>query len=306
MPIDQQPHGIGSYIKKINQEYQNEYNTNQKIFDMGPSDTTVNIQNTTVKGHQLAAEMEKDVSANATQLKGFDFIENGTRMIATSEANGTYEEFTPNESYSVHSLSHVASYSYSQLATFGLCAGKTGSNYLKVLHSSGGSAKVTEHETSTASDITTLVNVTTHDFGTSHGLNQATAIRFNSDGSNLYVVDYGKLHTFALSTNHTLQYGFDSSSTYDLDALYGTGTIRGFDFSKSGDILYVLDTYDRLHKLNLSTPYDVSTESRETTYDVATNTPGPTFVNPNNYNLIVVKDNGSIATLSELALKPQL
>lgn len=48
MPIQTSPHGIGSVINKINNEYQEEYNTTSNIFNTEGDDVTVEVENTTV------------------------------------------------------------------------------------------------------------------------------------------------------------------------------------------------------------------------------------------------------------------
>lgn len=47
--LDQDSHGIGSYINQINKEYQRKYNTNEVIFNEGDTTLTVERENTTVQ-----------------------------------------------------------------------------------------------------------------------------------------------------------------------------------------------------------------------------------------------------------------
>lgn len=124
-----------------------------------------------------------------------------------------------------------------------------------------------EKSTGAAYGIGTLSPVTTGSLAVSEAAFYHTTMRFNNDGTILYVAAAdvpGALNDRIMVLPMSTPY--DSStlgaiSNIDFDSLIGFSRLTGFVFVDSGNKLILGTDADELMLLNLSTPYDISTHS---------------------------------------------
>ena len=129
-----------------------------------------------------------------------------------------------------------------------------------VVHAPG-SAKISEHALTTAFDINTASQSTTYDIS-SH-ISEPRGIRFNSDGTKLYIISSAnsnkKIHEFSLSTAYDVSSLPTPSSTVISSQ---DGGPRGFTFNTDGTKMFLLgDTSHHVYEYSLSTAFDTTTIS---------------------------------------------
>ena len=129
-----------------------------------------------------------------------------------------------------------------------------------VVHAPG-TATISEHALTTAFDINTASQSTTYDIS-SH-ISEPRGIRFNSDGTKLYIISSAggnkKIHEYSLSTAYDVSSLPTPSSTVISSQ---DGGPRGFAFNTDGTKMFLLgDTNHHVYEYSLSTAFDTTTIS---------------------------------------------
>ena len=129
-----------------------------------------------------------------------------------------------------------------------------------VVHAPG-TATISEHALTTAFDINTASQSTTYDIS-SH-ISEPRGIRFNSDGTKLYISSSAggnkKIHEYSLSTAYDVSSLPTPSSTVISSQ---DGGPRGFTFNTDGTKMFLLgDTNHHVYEYSLSTAFDTTTIS---------------------------------------------
>ncbi len=129
-----------------------------------------------------------------------------------------------------------------------------------VVHAPG-TATISEHALTTAFDINTASQTTTYDIS-SH-ISEPRGIRFNSDGTKLYIISSAggnkKIHEYSLSTAYDVSSLPTPSSTVISSQ---DGGPRGFTFNTDGTKMFLLgDTNHHVYEYSLSTAFDTTTIS---------------------------------------------
>ena len=129
-----------------------------------------------------------------------------------------------------------------------------------VVHAPG-TATISEHALTTAFDINTASQSTTYDIS-SH-ISEPRGIRFNSDGTKLYIISSAggnkKIHEYSLSTAYDVSSLPTPSSTVISSQ---DGGPRGFTFNTDGTKMFLLgDTNHHVYEYSLSTAFDTTTIS---------------------------------------------
>tara|TARA_R110002153_G_scaffold29711_4_gene91133 strand:+ start:4963 stop:7932 length:2970 start_codon:yes stop_codon:yes gene_type:complete len=116
---------------------------------------------------------------------------------------------------------------------------------------------------------------------------------FNGDGTKLYIMGANgdKFYTYSLSTAYDVSTTSYDGSSYDVTVNAGLGEPRDCRWSMSGTRCFILDYDDeRIYQMALTTAYDLSTASYQTTGDVSSCT------NPTGFD--VSSDGKTILVLS--------
>ena len=130
-----------------------------------------------------------------------------------------------------------------------------------VVHAANGTPKISEHALTTAFDINTASQSTTYNIS-SH-LTEPRGIRFNNDGTKLYISSGAnankKIYEFSLST----AYDVSSLPTATETSISGQDSgPRGFSFNADGTKMFLIgDTNNAVYEYSLSTAFDTTTIS---------------------------------------------
>jgi len=157
------------------------------------------------------------------------------------------------------------------------------------------SETIYQYDLSTSFDVTTATLATTLDVKAQD--NDPEGMVFNTTGSRLFVVGRGKanVYQYDLSTDFdittaTFQLSFDVSSQ--------EGRPRGLAFDNTGGRLYVTGTnVQDIHQYNLSTSFDVSTATLDSSFDVSpqdTSPRGLTYDNDGTRLFLIGQDNRNV------------
>ena len=209
----------------------------------------------------------KTVETTSQDTRGKDiFIKpDGTSMYIMGDTNNTVYQYTLSTAWDVSTASYASkSFSVSQeSAPYALHFKSDGT---KMYVSGAGYSTVFQYTLSTAWDVSTA----SYDSVSYSHTSQATdvhAIRFKPDGTKLYVLtDPGATTTI---WQHSLSTAWDlSTASYDSVSLVITSqdvNPEGMDFNHDGTKLYVVGAHDDIREWTLSTAYNLSTASYNST-----------------------------------------
>ena len=156
--------------------------------------------------------------------------------------------------------------------------------------------------------LTTGFDVSTASFDSSNslGVGRIDGVTFNSDGTKMYVVSSGNasIHQFSLST------GFDistagASAVGSFNTSSVTTDMRDVQINNDGTKIYTIsDSDDQIEEFNLSTAYDVTTASHESSTSVSTQSGNPQgfCFNGDGTKLYVADENDSSGTVYQYTL----
>lgn len=138
---------------------------------------------------------------------------------------------------------------------------------------------VHEYSLLTAFDISTASFTQSFSVGTQESI--PTDVKFNDDGSSMYVVGQSSdsVHQYDLSSNYDVS---TASFTQSFSVAAQELTSNGMAFNDTGTKMYVIGgTGDDINEYNLSTPYDISTASYLQVFSVSTQDTNPQSVSFN-------------------------
>jgi len=136
-----------------------------------------------------------------------------------------------------------------------------------------------------------LAGFSGNSFDVSGQASNPTEVRFNSDGTRMFVIDNGSdsVHQYDLTTGFDVSTASFAGTSFDVS---GQATEpRGVAFNSDGTRMFVIGgNSDSVHQYDLTTGFDVSTASVFSSFDVSAqdvNSRGVTF-NPDGTRMFVV------------------
>lgn len=242
-------HGIGKLINEINQEYQQEYNTTEVIFDKGPDDVTVNIANanaTTTPVHYRSVQSTTGTDATP---KGLYLRPNGTQLFVVDEANDEIESYTLSTPYDLSTIgASTTALTSRSLSVYFKHDGT------KMYEGGGDNSYIREYDLSTAWDITSNTLLQTFTGMKNKGIK---GMHITDDGEQLFTVEG--------ISDRIFQYSFGTpwdASTLSFTKSTSMGALdsafAGCEVSKDGKRLYVGGSNtDSVFVFRMPTPFDV-------------------------------------------------
>ncbi len=219
---------------------------------------------------------QKDISSDTVHLRGVTFKPDGSRMYVTSDdSTPIVIEYSLTVPFDISTATKT---SETNLLVSGGAAMdkphaiefKPDGKIMYVIQSKSGSVGVEQFNLTTAWDTQTL------SYDTSLSISddvQIRALAFKSDGTRVYVAqrDHGKVKQFDLTTPWDL-----SSATNKVESNSFTGeenNLRNIQFSSDGTFMYLGGNGgDDINRYKLTTAWDISTITHETTYSISSQT----------------------------------
>ena len=224
----------------------------------------------------LEFKQEKDISLDTKHLRGITFNPDGSRMyVASDDATPKVIEYLLSVAFDIS----TAALTSEKNLTVALGAPmdkphaiefKPDGKVMYAIHSRSGSVGVEQFNLTTAWDIETLEHDT--NFSISDDV-QIRALAFKPDGTRVYIAqrDHGKVKQFDLPTPWDI-----SSATNKVESNDFTGeenNLRNIQFSSDGTTMYLGGNGGNdINKYKLSTAWDVSTITHETSYSIGLQT----------------------------------
>lgn len=195
-----------------------------------------------------------------TSLNGSFFTEDGLTLFLVFLGPDYVKKYTLSQPWDVTNLTEVASFSVNgETNTPCDVSFKPDGTKMYIVSDSISNEGVYEYDLSTAWDITTAVVNNFYDVSSQTGL--LNAVNFKTDGTKMFVSDTVKVCEYNLSTAWDV-----STATFGQSTALGPltspieTTIQSTIFSPDGTKLYLTGLANRrIHQLNLSTAWDVST-----------------------------------------------
>ena len=220
---------------------------------------TFNISNTTYDSKTVATTSQ-DTTGNDIFIKP-----DGTSMYIIGDANNTVYQYTLSTAWDVSTASYASkSFSVGSQHSFphGIHFKSDGTKMYMVANDS----VVYQYSLSTAWDVSTA-SYDSVSYSNASQASSARAIRFKSDGTKLYVLtDPGATTTI---WQHSLSTAWDlSTASYDSVSLVISSqdaNPEGMDFNDDGTKLYVVGYHNEIREWTLSTAYNLSTASYNST-----------------------------------------
>jgi len=191
---------------------------------------------------------------------GITFKTDGLKLYIVGTFNDNVYEYDLTAPYDITTLSYNQSFSIATQETSptGVELSPDGAKMYVVGLSSD---SVHEYDLSTAWDISTATFSSS--FSVSAQTSQPNGIRFNNDGSIMYVGESGGINQYNLSVAYDI-------STASFDKANTSFNSTSFCFSEDGAKFFKLDTTsDAVSEYDLSTNFDTTTASLVTTFSIA-------------------------------------
>lgn len=215
---------------------------------------------------------EADPSDNLT--RSFEFGNNGTKLYTCGYGTDVINQYTLSTAYKVDTATRDGGYDMTgdgAATPEGLRWKPDGTKFF--VTDRGSPARVVEYSVSNAWDVTTGTVTEGTNFSVSSYETYPMDVAFNSDGTRMYVIGSSGDDII----EYSLSVGYDLSSTVTYVGtsgnLGGPTSPAGFDFSPDGTKLAVVDSStDRLYHYTLSTAWDLSTLSLQSSVDMSQTT----------------------------------
>ena len=212
---------------------------------------------------------EADPDDNLT--RSFEFGNNGTKLYTCGYGTDVINQYTLSTAYKVDTATRDGGYDMtSDGAGYpeGIRWKPDGTKFFITDRASP--ARVVEYSVSNAWDVTTGTITEGTNFSVSSYETAPYDVAFNSDGTRMYVIG----QTGDDIIEYSLSVGYDLSSTVTYVGtsgnLGGPTSPAGFDFSPDGTKLAVIgSSTDRLYHYTLSTAWDLSTLSLQSSIDMS-------------------------------------
>lgn len=214
-----------------------------------------------------------DVSSEDSTPKGLAFNDDGSKMFILGLNNSNVYEYDLSTAFDTT----TASYSGTNFGVGsetgnprGIVFGDSGT---KMYITGSSNDNVYEYELTTGFDVSTASHTGTA-FDVSSEMGNPIGVDFNNDGTKMFLVGYSnnRIYEYDLST------GFDLSTasfSVSSDISSEDTAPKGIAFNDDGTKMIVLGTSSNsIHQYELSTGFDVSTDSLTTSFDVSSEDTG--------------------------------
>ena len=212
-----------------------------------------------------------DIESTSNAIRGINFNSDGTKMYITESENKTILQYSLSTAYDLDtmSLDAATSISAANLAH----AIEFNSDGTKMFIIDNKDDRVEEYTLSTAWDTTDITHNGVYDIPTE---DDPRGIDFNSDGTKLFVIgkETDRVRSWTLATAFDIDSGKSGGNSSDRTNGYDDHS-KNLQFNSDGTVIYIAGSDDdEINKLTLSTAYDTSSSSLDTsqtatTYDVS-------------------------------------
>jgi len=230
----------------------------------GSGTTGYTISTASYDSVQLATSSQDD-SANA-----FFFKPDGTSVYVVGDQGNEINQWNLSTAWDLSTASHASTLSVSAQGTspIGVFVGDSGT---KLYHFNG--STLFQYGLTTAYDISTA-SYSSISFSTSSQSSSPTQLKFNSDGTTMYVAAAGSqdsIYQYTLSTAWDVSSASYASKTLSLAS--EEGTPRGLDFNSDFSKVWITGTItNTVYQYSMTTAGDISTASYDNvSFDAATN-----------------------------------
>ena len=215
-----------------------------------------------------------EANPDDTLTRSFEFGNNGTKLYTCGYGTDVINQYTLSTAYKVDTATLDGGYDMTgdgATTPEGLRWKPDGTKFF--ITDRGSPARVVEYSVSNAWDVTTGTVTEGTNFSVSSYETYPYDVAFNSDGTRMYVIGQSGDDII----EYSLSVGYDLSSTVTYVGtsgnLGGPTSPAGFDFSPDGTKLAVVDSStDRLYHYTLSTAWDLSTLSLQSSVDMSQTT----------------------------------
>ena len=212
-----------------------------------------------------------DIESTSNAIRGINFNPDGTKMYITESENDTILQYSLSTAYDLDtmSLDAATSISAANLAH----AIEFNSDGTKMFIIDNKDDRVEEYTLSTAWDTTDITHNGIYNIPTE---DEPRGIDFNSDGTKLFVIgkETDRVRSWTLATAFDIDSGKSGGNSSDRTNGYENHS-KNLQFNSDGTVIYIAGPDDdEINKLTLSTAYDTSSSSLDTsqtatTYDVS-------------------------------------
>ena len=235
-----------------------------KIWEAGSSWTDPDLANASYDNVSVNQEAGSEMTSTATI---FRFKSDGTRCWIGDVGSDSIHQYDLSTAWDLSTSSYDTSFSVAAQETQPRDIAFSNDGTRMFMLGSGVEA-IFQYSLSTAFDVGTASYDNSSFSSWPSSSEEPTSIRFNDDGTKVYVADYNVdvVWQFSLSTAYTLSgISYDNKSITSLNT-YG-GQVSGLYFTPTGDKLYISFTeasgssVGGVFQFNLSTAFDISTAS---------------------------------------------
>ena len=212
-----------------------------------------------------------DIESTSNAIRGINFNPDGTKMYIAESENKTILQYSLSTAYDLDtmSLDAATSISAANLAH----AIEFNSDGTKMFIIDNKDDRVEEYTLSTAWDTTDITHNGIYNIPTE---DEPRGIDFNSDGTKLFVIgkETDRVRSWTLATAFDIDSGKSGGNSSDRTNGYENHS-KNLQFNSDGTVIYIAGSVDdEINKLTLSTAYDTSSSSLDTsqtatTYDVS-------------------------------------
>lgn len=265
--IDISPDGKYFYVTGVDRDTVNMFTLTGTPFNLGSS--------TPIFGYEMKDQYFSNPMTEAdpddSLTRSFDIGNNGTKLYTCGYGSDVINQYTLSTPYKVDTATRDGGYDMTSdgaATPEGLRWKPDGTKFF--ITDRGSPARVVEYSVSNAWDVTTGTITEGTNFSVSSYETAPYDVAFNSDGTRMYVIGQSGDDII----EYSLSVGYDLSSTVTYVGtsgnLGGPTSPGGFDFSPDGTKLAVIgSSTDRLYHYTLSTAWDLSTLSLQSSVDMS-------------------------------------
>ena len=225
-------------------------------------------------GYSLSSASYDSVSQSLgsgnTTPNTFKFNSDGTKLFC-QDGNDRVYEYALSTAYDITSASLTTNF-YLGSQTTSACSLAFNNDGTKMYIGEFSNDTVLQYSLTTGFDVSTAsYDSVTLDVSSQTGF--PSVLLFNSDGTKLWFSDGATpaIYQYNLTTGFDLSTGSYASKTLNLN-VSPVLAANGFDFNADGTQLLVLGASSTLYKYDLSTAYDISTATRDTSVSFSVST----------------------------------
>ena len=212
-----------------------------------------------------------DIESTSNSIRGINFNPDGTKMYITESVNDTILQYSLSTAYDLDTMSLDAATSISEVNL--AHAIEFNSDGTKMFIIDNKDKRVEEYTLSTAWDTTDITHNGDYNIPTE---DEPRGIDFKPDGTKLFVLgeDDEKIRSWTLATAWDIDSGKSGGNSSNRTNGYENKP-KNLQFNSDGTVIYIAgENGDDINKLTLSTAYDTSSSSLDTsqtatTYDVS-------------------------------------